>query len=506
MRLGWVLTLSIVIIVLLFIAKPLYTGLVVISRGGQVTQVDVNLQKYRFWHGVYGNMSLSGSENITVETNGTGQIYMTDIEIGKCFNTEIYASTGPINWSNLSPALPSMIDNYLGLAPGDYQSGTRVFTNTTFFNITDIGMLLNSTRLNSVNGTYDLGLLTDGTNIIFVTRPQPGALGFDGNNVDIQMMLPAPYDQNVTYQFSPDPWDSDDCNYTSRHGFTAVLHDNGSITLYWEEDYANSYKIYVTYDLDVGFNFGSPAATGITQTQWTDINATGNSDKFYKYSSIYGVTEVISATTVGKNVIYIPASDGNPAGYELSQFSFPLMPFNQSFENIVRNYTFGDIYLRFNTSDLGTQFVGWQTNLNIGATWLKQFDSFSLYEGYVPIMIQNPYYLTYVGAVPEGIVNISVFNVTGSPGNHEMMLLGWNSMRTDCNLLSALNTTNSPSVVTWFNNTDLGATYEGWQTFLLLNNGTPTWFPTDGCMIPTKGYRFLSVPMPYTWSYNRSIS
>ncbi|MEM4267269.1 MAG: hypothetical protein QXK37_00395 [Candidatus Woesearchaeota archaeon] len=282
---------------------------------------------------------------------------------------------------------------------------------------------------------------------------------------------------------------------------TAVLaEDNKSIILLWNSVSANNYSIYITDDIVSGFDYANPNITGLTATNWTDVNASQAQQRYYKVGVWNSGLEYVSNETAGKYDIEIKFANGNPAGYELNQISLPLMPANLSFSNIVRGGSDGDMVLRFNRTDLGPNFVGWETNIKIGGTWMGDFDVFSLLEGYVFINVQTPYNLTIAGRVPSEEVAISMPAVTGSPAGHEMILLGWNSAYPNCNLSNALNTTTPPETIVWFNTTNIGGQYDGWQTFMLIGS---QWFPTSGCMLPGKGYRFVQIGTPYTWHYDR---
>ncbi len=284
--------------------------------------------------------------------------------------------------------------------------------------------------------------------------------------------------------------------------FRAVLlDDNKTVMLAWNDLGIDNVSVYISNSPFSGFDISDPNVTGITALNWTDTNSSLVPHRYYRIGIWREGLVEFSNNTVGKFDIPIKYADGNPAAYELNQVSMPLVPHNISFSNIVRGATSGDIVLRFNTSDIGSNFEGWETNIKMGGGWIEQFDTMYPLEGYVFINVQNPYNLTIVGDVPEGTVTIPMKFASGSPTNYEMMLLGWNSLITDCNLSHALNTTTAPGIVTWFNTTDAGGIYEGWDTFLIIGSD---WFPSDGCMRPGYGYRFLSVGTPYNWSYNRT--
>jgi len=282
-------------------------------------------------------------------------------------------------------------------------------------------------------------------------------------------------------------------------GFNAMLgSDNRSIILTWNDQGHDNVSIFITDDYSAGFDL-VPNITNVTIMNWTDTTAGDVPQRFYRIRVFQGGASYFANNTVGKYDIPIRYADGTPATYELNQVSLPLIPTNNSFEDIVRWSSPGDIVLRFNTSDLGATFQGWETNIRLAGVWIKNFDSLSNLEGYVFINVLNPYNLTIVGDVPTGPVTIPMYPVSGSPTGYEMMLLGWNSLDTNCNLAAALNTAEADTVL-WFNTTDQGAMYAGWETYLQIMG---TWFPNNGCMYPGVGYRFLSINNPYNWTYNR---
>jgi hypothetical protein len=286
---------------------------------------------------------------------------------------------------------------------------------------------------------------------------------------------------------------------------TATLEsDNESVRLSWHNVSNDNFSIYITDDINAGFDYGAPNLSGLTDTTWVDTNASDVRQRYYKIGIWNTGVEYASNETVGKYEIPIYYADGNPAGYELNQISLPLIPGNLSFNNIARWGTDGDIVLRFNTTNLGGTFVGWETKMKIGGQWFGgagEFEYFNPLEGFVFVNVQTPYNLTIVGTVSQEVASISMPAVSGTPATYEMSLLGWNSIYKNCNLTLALNTTTPPEIMVWFNTTNTGSNYEGWQTDMIFGG---TWFPADGCMLPGYGYRFLQIGTPYTWQYNRS--
>ncbi len=282
--------------------------------------------------------------------------------------------------------------------------------------------------------------------------------------------------------------------------------DNRTVILRWANLNQDNVSIYIADNLTDNFGYGTPNVTGLTVFNWSDPTAGSVPHRYYRLGiSRYGLYN-LSENIVGKYDIPIKFADGGPATYELNEISFPLIPYNLSFSDIMRWGTPNDVVLRYNTTDIGGKFKGWETNLKLaGGTWLTQFSRMSVTDGYVFPFVQNPYNLTLIGTVPDGTVKVPMVVTNGAPATYEMMLMGWNSLRTECNLASALNTTTPPETMVWFDTTDIGGTYQGWRTNLLLFNGTGySWFPAGGCMKPGYGYSFLQIGAPYNWTYDRS--
>lgn len=280
----------------------------------------------------------------------------------------------------------------------------------------------------------------------------------------------------------------------------AVLEpDDKTVTIYWQNIGQDNTSIFISSDADY-FDYMNPNVT-LDVFNWTDPTSDTAPIRYYRVGvnrrKIFNLTRPIA----GKYQIEIKEANGIPTSFEMNQISLPLIPYDNDFENIVRQESNGDVILRFNTSDLGGTFAGWETNLKMGPVWFKQFDKWQHKEGYVFISVANPYNLTFVGQVPEGDIVIPMLVTTGSPAGYEMMLLGWNSLRTECNLKLALNTTEANSVL-WFDPTVTGSTYEGWQVMFRMGNN---WFPGGECMRPGYGYRFPDIDNEYNWTYNRTL-
>jgi hypothetical protein len=122
--------------------------------------------------------------------------------------------------------------------------------------------------------------------------------------------------------------------------------DDRTVTLFWEDIGQENVSIYITDDLESGFDYGHPNASGITGYNWSDPTAGDAIQRFYKIGihrlGVFNVT----VPTVGKYQIEVKEADGDPTGFEINQISLPLIPYNESFEDIVRSANNGDIVLR----------------------------------------------------------------------------------------------------------------------------------------------------------------
>ena len=169
--------------------KPSFIGLIT-SQGGNVSRVDIAPSASTNWRGIYGNLSELSSMRLISYTSFDQDIKNQDLNIWKCYKTEIYASTlNNIQWAFVEPALPSDIDNFLLVSNMSSISGTNVFTTITNFSVNGRLMPLYSTTTRSISGGYDLGILKQGSNLIFVTHPSSNSTSFNNVRADFQMMF-----------------------------------------------------------------------------------------------------------------------------------------------------------------------------------------------------------------------------------------------------------------------------------------------------------------------------
>ncbi|MBT3407411.1 hypothetical protein HN415_01875 [Candidatus Woesearchaeota archaeon] len=191
--------------------RPVYNGLIT-SQGGNVTNVGISPTASTNWRGIYGNLSNLSSMRLISYTSFDQEIKSQDLNLWECYDTEIYASTlNSISWAFVEPALPSDIDNFLSISNASPISGTNVFTTIKNFSVNGRLMPLYSTTTRSNSGEYDLGILKQGSYLIFVTHPSSLAISFNDVKADFQMMFPKLLGVDITYNFFNDPWDSATC-------------------------------------------------------------------------------------------------------------------------------------------------------------------------------------------------------------------------------------------------------------------------------------------------------
>lgn len=192
--------------------EPAYIGYI-ISQGGNVTKVNINIGSQIPWQGVYGQLSSQGESYII--TNYDEDISHDDARLVRCFSTEIFATElSSIDWAVLEAADPNDMDSYIGLAPTSAYSGSQVFTDLRAFNVSGRQMMLYSTHTQGQDGFYYQGILKIGNQLVFVSEPREGE-SFNGSETDFQFMLPR-FMSNTTFYLYQDPWDSQSCGTSLR--------------------------------------------------------------------------------------------------------------------------------------------------------------------------------------------------------------------------------------------------------------------------------------------------
>ncbi len=188
------------------------------GKAGYITELDVTLafQTY-YWHGLYGlALRVPGYTDPLFETIAPGEItsaglFFDCMEQDVIGGREIYASTSPvIYFDNLQPATTTMVDDYLGCSGTQCGSGTFTETMSVMVGATNITGIpsTHTYRWDGENGIFDIGVLNDSVNLVYVSHIQELQKGYSPNTtVNFQMLLPVPANTTETYHFFTDPND-----------------------------------------------------------------------------------------------------------------------------------------------------------------------------------------------------------------------------------------------------------------------------------------------------------
>jgi hypothetical protein len=177
-----------------------------VAEGGKVSVVNLN-PEISIWQGFYGTLEDKNiTDSITFRGDRTDVLYKP-LSILKCYESELYITTlSYIDWSRVVPASPNEIDQFVGISNQQKLSIKSVFTKTSLFSVNNRHLLLYSTETNAKESSYPIGLLKQDNVPIFVTPIQRGR-SFDNTVIDYQFMVPARYNENITYNIFLDPYD-----------------------------------------------------------------------------------------------------------------------------------------------------------------------------------------------------------------------------------------------------------------------------------------------------------
>jgi hypothetical protein len=189
------------------------------SQAGYISEINVTIKfQTSYWHGLYGlALRVPGYTEALYEDVDSGEISGT----GLFFNCmqqdavggrEIYASTSQIvNFASLIPATVSQVDSWTG-CNGSLDCASNTFLNTMSVmvgatNITNIPST-HTYRWDGQNGIFDLGILNDSENLVYVTHVEQLQKGYSQNtSVNFQMLLPMLPSSTERYYFFTDPYD-----------------------------------------------------------------------------------------------------------------------------------------------------------------------------------------------------------------------------------------------------------------------------------------------------------
>ncbi len=189
------------------------------SQAGDITELTL----YRnfdtsYWAGVYGlALRVAGFTELLSRDFPEGDITRQDLFFD-CLQSdvlggpEVYASTSPtIDFDNLVAGDPSEVDIFLDCV-GKTECATNTFSET-------MSVMVGSRNVSGVPSThthkfdgdneiFDLGLMSDGTNFVYVASVKSIQYSYDEDKlVNFQMILPASEGTTPKYYFFTDPYD-----------------------------------------------------------------------------------------------------------------------------------------------------------------------------------------------------------------------------------------------------------------------------------------------------------
>ncbi|MFH1642215.1 MAG: hypothetical protein ABIC04_04910 [Nanoarchaeota archaeon] len=306
-------------------------------------------------------------------------------------------------------------------------------------------------------------------------------------------------------------WDSaGNLNYSVNYSITVVagpenvtisLRSDFSIIINWSNaSYADSYSIYYANNYTGEF---VPIATGITDLNWTDIDAETFTQRFYKVATGRGNVYANGSVIVGKYDVELVNSSLYHSGWNLISIPFSLNNWelyngtNGGYEPHVQPAQCITSMWRYN----GT--TGWERTDNLKGNWTpaagdENFTSLEAGRGYW-FEVNTSCNLTFVGQVPTINKDISLlegYNIVGwhSPNSSDLLISGeppyYPVIVDPVNSVAAIDRYNAES-----NTFELIVHYDSWG-----------WWPSAGnpgftTLDPTTGYYFDVSPAA-TWQHD----
>ncbi|MCX6749905.1 MAG: DUF87 domain-containing protein [Candidatus Pacearchaeota archaeon] len=208
-------------ILIMLTANLITTGFLtyVPSEAGYITELNLTLKfQTSYWHGLYGlALRVPGYTDPLFEDVDSGELsskglFFDCMQQDAVGGREIYASISPvIDFDSLIPATASQVDTFTGCSSG-IDCASNTFTDTMFVmvgstNITNIPST-HTYRWDGNYGVFDLGILYDSENLVYVTHLVNLQKGYSPNTtVNFQMLLPTRPSSTETYYFFTDPYD-----------------------------------------------------------------------------------------------------------------------------------------------------------------------------------------------------------------------------------------------------------------------------------------------------------
>ena len=338
------------------------TGNVIAPIGGTINEMNItNNIKTTNWYGSSGNISPSGIKNynFSLENIVEFNIFSNDVTNN---NTYIIATLeDDFNFTSITTINPNNIDDAMGINHMHPQSATNTFTNTINITAASEQISLNTAFLKSTTGRYFTSPIKSNGKIGFITK-FVDAIGYKGNNVQYQMMLPK-LTKSTNYKFYV--VQSSQINPPITNGACSsdiilrakIINDNTSVQITWDNVPGfTEYQLYYSDGLDENnqFNFSeSKKVSGLTTESYIDTNST--QVRYYKVKSIVGGSECISnSTAVSYRIPLSPSS--NLISLPMNLENNTVIDFIRPIKNdVLRINVYNNIEMKFYTFE---EFMG----------------------------------------------------------------------------------------------------------------------------------------------------
>ena len=188
------------------------------SRAGYITKLIIEQRTTTsYWQGFYGlALMQEGYDETQYEEAYPGEIESKHL-IFECLEPnvvhEVYASLvdpTTLDWASVQPATSAWVDDYFNITPSEHDSATNTFTQDGHIvigadNITNVPLTYTKKYGSSGSTDFNLGILNVSGDLVFFTQVATIQTGFNNQNLNYQMVLPAP--NTTLYYFFTDPND-----------------------------------------------------------------------------------------------------------------------------------------------------------------------------------------------------------------------------------------------------------------------------------------------------------
>ncbi|MBI4980677.1 hypothetical protein HZC30_03930 [Candidatus Woesearchaeota archaeon] len=167
-----------------------------VAQGGYIRELNLTTESQtHLWQGYWGEVN----GNITLEDASGNKMYNWEWDNSDA--GEVYASEASTpTWTTVVAGSTTNV-KYVG-GSGTSESAVDTFTSTstwTIANKTVTSVPSTSTYNYTDAGTFNMGILSDGTNMIFVSTLYNNANDFKNGTSDFQLMVPVNETAVVTY-------------------------------------------------------------------------------------------------------------------------------------------------------------------------------------------------------------------------------------------------------------------------------------------------------------------